>query len=414
MQKIILFIGLVSPEPNSSAAGARLVQLMQMFLRKDYQVVFASSAGASVYAENLEQEGITCFSIELNSSSFNNFIQNLCPQMVLFDRFVTEEQFSWRVKEACPEALCILDTEDLHCLRFARQEALKKQLPFQLENLLDFDITKREIASILRSDLSLIISDYEMQILHDFFRIDISLLYYLPLMVEEKHIQNLDLLPAFNERQDFISIGNFLHAPNWDAVKFLKQEIWPLIRKDLPYAKLLVYGAYASEKVFQLNCEQEGFLIKSRAESSFEVFSKARVLLAPLRFGAGIKGKLLESMLWACPNITTKIGIEGMGTEHSWNGLLADEPKEFAKQAVALYRDEVLWLKMQIKGRKLMEEKFLLKNYSKDFFQNLEFLVSSLVTHRRKNFIGSLLQHESLNSIKYMSKWIELKNSKKE
>ena len=97
----------------------------------------------------------------MNSSSFDEFICQLNPTIVVFDRFMIEEQFGWRVAENCPDAIRMLDAEDLHSLRNSRQLALKTNADFQLESLLENDIAKREIASILRCDISLIISSFE-------------------------------------------------------------------------------------------------------------------------------------------------------------------------------------------------------------------------------------------------------------
>ncbi len=114
-----------------------------------------------------------------------------------------------------------------------------------------------------------------------------------------------------NEKILFSS-GTFCIEPNWNCVQVLKTEIWPELRKRLPDAKLLIYGAYPSQKVLQLHNPKEHFYIKGRAEIAEEVLEKAKILLAPIRFGAGIKGKLLEAMVYGTPSVTTSIGAEAM------------------------------------------------------------------------------------------------------
>ena len=155
----ILIIGTVWPEPNSSAAGGRMLQLIELFVSKAWKVTFASAAADSEYMFDLNTLNIDKVSIELNNSSFDSFVSDLKPTIVLFDRFMTEEQFGWRVAEHCPDALRILDTEDLHCLRSARQLTFKENRIFKNDDLI-CDIAKREIASVLRCDLSLIISEF--------------------------------------------------------------------------------------------------------------------------------------------------------------------------------------------------------------------------------------------------------------
>ena len=124
----ILFIGLVWPEPTSSAAGWRILHLIRLF-SNHYEVHFASAAGKSEYSFDLKSIGINEHAIQLNDSSFDKFIQQLSPSIVIFDRFMVEEQYGWRVAAQCPDTLRILDTEDLHFVRLARQEAFKKGNP---------------------------------------------------------------------------------------------------------------------------------------------------------------------------------------------------------------------------------------------------------------------------------------------
>ena len=123
--------------------------------------------------------------------------------------------------------------EDLHFLRKARQKAVKENIPVTRAHLFT-DTAKRELASILRSDISLIISEVEMKLLQTTFGIPKYLLYYLPFLVEALSKEKIETLPKFEERDHFITIGNFQHAPNTDSVMFLKKDIWPRIKDRTP------------------------------------------------------------------------------------------------------------------------------------------------------------------------------------
>ena len=109
----LLVIGYVWPEPSSSAAGRHMMSLLRFFKRNKWQVVFASPAKTTDFMLDLSEEDIESVAIELNNSSFNRYIEQLQPDAVMFDRFMMEEQFGWRVAESCPNAIRILDTEDL-------------------------------------------------------------------------------------------------------------------------------------------------------------------------------------------------------------------------------------------------------------------------------------------------------------
>jgi glycosyltransferase involved in cell wall biosynthesis len=406
----LLIIGFVWAEPNSSAAGGRMMQLISLFKAQGFSVTFASPAQNSDFMVDLGVYEVDKKSIELNNSSFDIFIKELNPDLVLFDRFMMEEQFGWRVSENCPNALRLLDTEDLHCLRLARQKAFKENRSFIATDLFVEEVAKREIASILRCDLSLMISEFEMELLESTFKIDNSLLHYLPFLVEQIDAAEIQELPSFEERKDFVFIGNFLHEPNWNAVQYLKDTIWPLIKKRLPEAVLNVYGAYPSQKVLQLHNKKESFLIMGRAIDAQEVVQEARVVLAPLRFGAGIKGKLLEAMQCGTPSVTTFIGSESMHGDLPWNGFITDDLADSVDAAVQLYQDKKIWLKAQQNGLEIIKQRYYKGLFEANFRIKIKFLQSNLPQHRLNNFMGFMLQHHTLKSTKYMSRWIEEKN----
>jgi glycosyltransferase involved in cell wall biosynthesis len=411
--KNILIIGFVWPEPKSSAAGSRMMQLIACFQSKNYKVTFASPCAKSNNAFDLETIGVSQVAIELNHSSFDLFVKRLNPDVVLFDRFMMEEQFGWRVAEQCPDTLRVLDTEDLHCLRKGRYQSYKDNTVFDTKYLFN-DIAKREIASIYRCDLSLIISEAEVKILETQFKVDTSLLLYLPFMLDEISEENILKLPKFDDRQNFITIGNFLHEPNYNAVLFLKETIWPLIRKQLPKAELYIYGAYASQKVNQLHNEKNGFLVKGFAADVNEVMQKAKVCLAPIQFGAGLKGKLVDAMQNGTPCVTSTIGAEGMFGNLEPNGFIEDNPEQFSKKAIKLYQDELLWHKKQENGFHIINSRFQKSKFQINFLKTLEEAIQNLHENRLNNFTGQMLNHHTLQSTKYMSKWIAEKNRNKD
>lgn len=405
----VLIIGFVWPEPNSSGAGTRMLQLIGMFQRQGWSITFASAAADSPYMFDLTSIGVERVSIALNDAAFDVFARQLNPQIVLFDRFMVEEQFGWRIAEHCPDAFRILDTIDLHSLRLARQKAVKDQTEFTEDNLFS-DTAKREIASILRSDLSLLISEIEMDLLQHQFKINKSLLYYLPFLVDEITTTQISTWPTFEERKDFVFIGNFLHEPNWDAVQYIKKSIWPVLRKQLPDAAMRIYGAYPSQKVLQLHKPEERFFVHGRAENAEEVVRNARVVLAPVRFGAGAKGKLIEAMQCGTPSVTTSIGAESMQGNLPWNGIIADDVDTLTNAAMQLYQDGSLWKQSQQNGVAIVNQRYQRLLFENDFVSHTTALYSNLKAHRRENFMGALLMHHTVSGTKYMSKWIEAKN----
>ena len=423
MIKNILIIGYVWPEPNSSAAGSRMLQLINAFLQQSWRVTFASAANLSEHRIDLPALGVEEKIIALNCSSFDEYLNELQPDVVMFDRFFTEEQFGWRVANTCPNALRVLNTEDLHSLRNVRQQLLKTRQQsaameaekYQLSPLADTaetlyglmasdDMAQREIAAIYRCDITLIISRFEYQLLQQAFSVPEALLHYCPFLLPPA----TSIQPAFAQRQDFITIGNFRHEPNWDAVLCLKHQVWPRLRAQLPQAQLHIYGAYPPPKATALHNPKQGFLVCGWADDAHEVMQNARVCLAPLRFGAGLKGKLIDAIQCGTPSVTTTIGAEGIDAAEKWPGFIADEREQFVTAAVNLYESPKLWQVAQDRCADTLQQ-FSATTLTPFLINKLEATVDTLATHRRHNFIGAMLQHHQHKSTQYMSLWIEAK-----
>lgn len=406
MRKTILFIGLVWPEPTSSAAGWRMLQLVDLFLSHGYKITFASAASKSEFSFPLQEKDVQEIEIKLNDSSFDEIIKELNPEIVLFDRFMVEEQYSWRVAQNCPDAIRILDTEDLHFVRQGRQNAYKKGIELD-DSLLYSDLAKRELAAIYRSDLSLIISAFEMNLLQEEFNVPKSLLCYLPFQVLHHQEQSNY---GFEDREHFAFIGNFLHEPNWKTVQVIK-ELWPSIRKRLPEAEMHIYGAYPSEKVWQLNQPKQGFRIMGRADHAIETLKKYRVLFAPIPFGAGLKGKFIDALYAGTPSVSSKVGAEAMFQNQDWPGTIANTSEELIEAATALYQDSAAWNTAAETAEKILKS-LIDPNWGMEFLTQIENLETDLNRLRRKNMVGQILWSNQFLASKYLSQWIEEKNKK--
>jgi len=251
-----------------------------------------------------------------------------------------------------------------------------------------------------------------MQILTDQFNIDEDLLCYLPILNTNTEHRSPNLLSNYNDRAGFMTIGNLLHDPNKDAVLHLKHNIWPSIKKQLPKATLSIYGNYAPQHISELHNEKEGFLIKGWAPTVKEVMISAKVCLAPLRFGAGLKGKIIDAMNYGTPVATTSIGAEGIHGNLPFCGIIEDDVQAYIDNTVSLYTRPQQWQQAQSNGFDIIKQRFE-KSLFEDAFQNTINNTQDYLDHyRQRNFIGQILQREGNQAAKYMSKWIEAKNSK--
>ena len=430
MQKI-LYLGYVWPEPNSSAAGGRTMAFLRLFRQQGWQVVFASAAALSEHRFALASIGVQEQPIRLNCDSFDAMLLAYQPDMVVFDRFFTEEQFGWRVEKHCPHALRVLDTCDLHSLRDARwrmlKQAQKSGTPLALAASLDQarlamemsgdELALREVAAIFRCDLSLMISPFEMDLLVQHFAVPAELLCLNRLILMPAQLSST---PDFAQRRHFVSIGNFRHAPNWDAVLMLKQQIWPRLRERLQACavasrlehavQLHIYGAYPPPKAMALHNEKEGFLVRGWASDAQASLAQARVSLAPLRFGAGLKGKLSDAMVAGTPSVTTDIGAEGMAGGLPWPGQVANDWDAFVQAALDLYVQPAQFLQAQTRGYAILQAHYQEPQLAQDLLQHLLASRAQQAQRRARNFIGAMLRHHLLKSSQYMSQWIQLKN----
>jgi hypothetical protein len=393
-----LIIGKVWPEPSSTAAGRRTLDLVETLLSTGWQVDFGCAARRSEHACDLCALGVREHRLQLNHSGFDDWISALDPDVVIFDRFMTEEQFGWRVAEHCPEALRVLDTSDLHCLRAAREEQLKRGDHLRLRN----ETALREVAAIFRSDLTMMISEFEMDLLNRELEVPDHLLTYWPFAVEPPEVA-----PSFEQREHFIMIGSLLHAPNLDAARWCRDYVWPQIRKELPRSELHCYGSYGERFAGELNSPERGFLFKGRAESALETMAQYRVNLAPLRYGAGLKGKVFDGFLSGTPTVMTPIAAEGIFIESDWG---MDSAGAFSREAVKLYSHRLVWEERREREHTVCRERFDRAAWRQRLPQVLEYAWRSRQDHRKVNFVGQMLRHHLHRSMEFMSRWIEEKN----
>lgn len=383
-------------------------QLLQLFLKSGYEVHFASAAEKGPHSMNLDEIGIHEQKIALNDPSFDSFISHLKPEIVIFDRFITEEQYGWRVAEHAPNALRILDTEDLHSLREARRACVMQGKSFSKERWMEQETFKRELASMFRCDLNLVISSYEHELLLE-IGFPASLLHELPFLPAGSD----KLIPGYEERSGFLFMGNGKHQPNVDAIRILAG-YWPKIRKELPGAEIRIYGAYFPRHIDDLHDPKHGFFVDGWTEDAMGVMAQTRVQLAPLRFGAGQKGKIIMAMQVGTPTVTTSIGAEGICKKDEFPGTIATDEQSFISAAIELYVSRDNWNECSGKTVGILDKYFNSERHISSLLQSIEGVRKNLVEHRRKNLAGIILSHQSLGASRYLSKFIELKNKNKE
>ena len=156
------------------------------------------------------------------------------------------------------------------------------------------------------------------------------------------------------------------------------------------------------------------FLVKGWAREVTEIMKSAKICLAPLRFGAGLKGKFIDAMKNGTPSITTTIGAEGLAGDFAFSGIVSDDIDALVQASVNLYTHKKEWLKLQENGIAIINKRFDKNKFSEEFKIHLNKLLNAKENYRKRNFIGQILQYKNLQATKYMSKWIAEKNKNKE
>ncbi len=407
MSQAALFFVYVWPEPTSSAAGLRTRELMRALQAAGWKVSAVSPGGTSRFSEELNALGIETYTCDPNLSPATDSALGALPTpaLVVYDRFVMEEQFGWRARALWPRALHLVDTQDLHCVRRAREKLAHKGASWEAilrpsRRELGEDLL-RELSSLYRADAGLVVSSWEKELLESFAFPTESLLHLpFPAAIDDK-------TPLFHERSGFCFLGNFRHAPNLDSVRWLLGEPWPALRQKMPSAELHLYGSYPPSEISQ-HKGKNGVYAHGPVADHRAALRKHRALLAPLRFGAGIKGKVLESWGTGTPVLGSPLTFEGMLAE----GLIANDEKSFVTAAFALHEEEDLWARQNELGKAALRANYEQNSLAENFLMFIAKKQQSLVTERESNLTGAMLRHHQSNSTKYFSRWIEAKNAK--
>jgi len=403
-----LFFVYVWPEPVSSAAGVRTAELMRCLQKAGWKVSAVSPSGPSRFSKELNETGISTLTCDPNSSPLTEAaLQSLPPNLnlVAYDRFIMEEQFGWRARTLWPNALHLVDTQDLHSVRRGRERLLCSGA--SVERIAQPRVTDmgedllRELSSLYRTDGALVVSDWEKSFLES-LHFPAEKISYLPFSTD------LDAAPPpFGKRNGFCFLGNFRHPPNLDSVRWLIDQIWRQIRKEMPEAELHLYGSYPPGEVSRHKGEN-GIYAHGPVENHRAALRQHRALLAPLRFGAGIKGKVLEAWGTGTPVVGTALTFEGMGAQ----GIECHTCESFPAACVALHQEQNLWEDQQKAGAAAIRERFDRNVLSKRFLDFVQEKTGTLPHCREQNLTGKMLLLQEANSSKYFSRWIEAKNNK--
>ncbi len=263
--------------------------------------------------------------------------------------------FRWEVAEAHLPAIralsdkpVVLNTTDLHFLREERE--LAAQATPDAEAAAAVERRRiREIAAIQGCDAAIVVSEYEKRVLEEILHQ--TPVVFLPYLLEPNP------LPApFAERRDVMFLGGFAHAPNTDAARHFAETIMPLLVHEEPDLAFHIVGADPPPAIQALASERVH--VWGYVPDLTDILNRCRCMVAPLRYGAGIKGKVVMAMSRGLPVVGTPIAAEGMAATDGEHLLVAEEPDAFAKAVLRLYRDEALWGRVRENALEFVETRY--------------------------------------------------------
>ena len=328
--------------PDQDSGSVRMQALLEILVGMGVHVTFIAEnlEYRQPYVRDLQQRGVEVW----YSPHIQSVTQLLEQRGALFDtvmicRHYIASPLIAAVRQHAPQAQLWFDTVDLHYLREERMATLE-----QSSRLAEAAaVTKRQELGVIGScDLTFVVSTVEQALLA-------QTLPDAKVAILSNIHQPLDHTPGYSEREGLLFVGGFQHPPNVDAVTWFVQEVWPLVHAQAPEINVRIVGSKMPDTLRSL--ASPGLEILGFVQDIDPLLAHSRISIAPLRYGAGVKGKVNQAMSHGLPVVATSAAVEGMGLTHGEQVLVADTPRSYAQEIIRLYNDPVLWQKLVEGGK---------------------------------------------------------------
>ena len=343
----ILVVDHQLPMPDHDSGSRRMSELLSLLKGIGFAVTFVPENGITIprYRDHLQAQGIEVLG---GPGDLDQYLQAVGPALRL--AILSRPTVAWSMlpmlRSLAPEAKLIYDTVDLHFLRETRRAQIEGTLAAKRSAEFHHDM---ELALAHLVDMTWVVSEVEARALLDE---DPNLSVQIIPNVHRPELPG----PPFDHREGLLFVGSYPHAPNRDAAEWLVEEILPLVIEAIPDVTLDLVGSHPTEHIRALASEKVRVL--GWVDDLEDIYHRVRLFVAPLRFGAGMKGKIGESLTYGVPVVTTHIGAEGMGLTNGQDVLIADDAETIAAAIVEAYGDGELWRKLAANGRNLVNETY--------------------------------------------------------
>jgi GT2 family glycosyltransferase len=344
----ILVVDVTAPTPREDAGSVQTVLGLQVCRDTGYKTTFAAGENwlfQPRHTTDLQMAGIECAyaPYDVGFSAYIARYGHLFDAVIVY-RVSVLEKLVGDIRAYASNAALLFHVADLHFLRKQREAEVEGSA----KGLAEAEaIRQRELAMVAAADCTITHSQIE----HDILAREApgSAVVVWPMMLDF-----LGTSVGFEPRRDICFLGGYGHPPNVDAVRYFIKSILPLIHAEEPGVRFLIAGSHPNQEVLALQSGQVEVL--GMVEDLRDLFDRARVFVCPLRYGAGVKGKVMSALSYGIPVVSTTIGIEGAGLTPEEDVLLADDPAEFARQTLRAYRDEALWQHLSANGMRRLQE----------------------------------------------------------
>ena len=349
--KRVLLIDAITPEPDRDAGSVATFEQLRILRDMGFKVTFIPEDNFTLipqYTPPLQAMGIECI-YHPYWSTMEQFLSARGGEfdVIYIHRFGVTEKCMNLLRQYAPQAPVIFNSQDLHYLRMERAAKLRHSA-FDLAEAAK--VKTRELAIVRAAECTIVTSTAEQALLQE--DAPGSYIQYFPWVMQAEPRPR----PGFAERLGFMFLGGYGHTPNVDAIDFFICDVMPLVREMLPAARFYIYGSKMPDSIKRL--ASSDVIIGGFAPELAPIFDRHRVSVAPLRYGAGFKGKVATAMSYSVPSVVTSIAAEGMGVTNGDNVLIADDGRSFAEALVKLYTDQVLWEKLSDNGWNFVNEAF--------------------------------------------------------
>ena len=346
----VLWVEACMLTPDQDSGSLRTVRLLKILRDLGCKVTFAADnlLADEPYGQLLRDEGIEVLHAP-HVQSMKDYLQvhGGDYDVVTLCRHYVAIQYVDLLKNAHPATQIWFDTIDLHYLRLRRQYELDgAQATLKMADL----AYSEELAVITQSDLTIVVSDAEVAALgQEMPHARVALI---------SNIHEIDQSKvASSGRKNVLFVGGFQHPPNIDAVEYYGNEIWPLFKAACPEAETWVIGSRMPDKLKRWG-ESQGLQMLGFVEDLVPYYEQCKLAIAPLRYGAGVKGKVNQALSYGVPVVGSPVALEGMGLENGRDAMSAATPEAFAQAMAAVYGDEQLWLSLSENGRASLRGRF--------------------------------------------------------